>query len=251
MIKFTHSNTDYIPFLQFLGTGFIVGALLFDVGGSLWWWFLPPVVYFLTGCLGITRTYHRLLAHRSFRAPKWVEYVGSVLGALGGTGSPIGWVFLHRRHHRYADTPLDPHSPVHQGVSVLFGSYKAEFNKFEVRDLILDPFHRFIHEYYYGLLLLWGTVLTLVGGFPLLMFGFIIPATIQIWMSNLSNYFNHSNFGNRDYETDDNSRNIPCLKWLTWGEGSGHNYHHRFPHDWKFDENWKNDPTAWTIKAFV
>ena len=30
---------------------------------------------FITGLLGITACFHRLLAHRSFAVPKWLEYV--------------------------------------------------------------------------------------------------------------------------------------------------------------------------------
>ena len=35
---------------------------------------LTLLSYFLTGALGITVGYHRLLAHRSFKIPKWLEY---------------------------------------------------------------------------------------------------------------------------------------------------------------------------------
>ena len=30
------------------------------------------ILYFITGCLGITLTFHRLLAHRSLAVPKWL-----------------------------------------------------------------------------------------------------------------------------------------------------------------------------------
>ena len=52
--------------------------------------------YFITGCLGITLSYHRQLAHKSFRTPKWVEYVLAYCGALAVQGDPKEWVSTHR-----------------------------------------------------------------------------------------------------------------------------------------------------------
>lgn len=36
--------------------------------------------YFLTGILGITMCYHRLLAHHSLKLPKWLEYTCAYFG---------------------------------------------------------------------------------------------------------------------------------------------------------------------------
>lgn len=38
--------------------------------------------YFVSGCLGITLSYHRQLSHRSFTTPKWLEYVLAYCGVL-------------------------------------------------------------------------------------------------------------------------------------------------------------------------
>ncbi len=38
--------------------------------------------YFVTGCLGITLSYHRMLSHKSFTAPKWLEYILAYCGVL-------------------------------------------------------------------------------------------------------------------------------------------------------------------------
>jgi fatty-acid desaturase len=38
--------------------------------------------YFITGCLGITLSFHRQLSHRSFSTPKWLEYVLAYCGVL-------------------------------------------------------------------------------------------------------------------------------------------------------------------------
>ena len=60
-------------------------ALAFAI--LLWW---------ITVSLGIGMGYHRLLTHRGYKAPKWVEYVLTVCGTLALEGGPIPWVATHR-----------------------------------------------------------------------------------------------------------------------------------------------------------
>ena len=72
---------------------------------------LFAVSYFITGCLGITLSFHRQIAHRSFQTPKWLEYALAYCGVLAVQGDPIEWASSHRYHHLHTDTPLDPHSP--------------------------------------------------------------------------------------------------------------------------------------------
>src|ERR671915_891072 len=68
------------------------------------------VMYVLTG-LGITVGFHRLLTHRSFQAPKPVEYAFAALGSMAVQGPVMAWVADHRKHHAHADEEGDPHSP--------------------------------------------------------------------------------------------------------------------------------------------
>lgn len=56
-------------------------------------------MYFVTGCLGITLSFHRQLAHKSFQTPKWLEYALSYCGVLAVEGDPMEWVSAHRYHH--------------------------------------------------------------------------------------------------------------------------------------------------------
>jgi len=73
---------------------------------------LVGLVSGLLTCL-VTEIYcHRCLSHRAFRIH---PVLGSVLDGFmqvyGGI-HPQRWVGVHRLHHRYADTELDPHSPL-------------------------------------------------------------------------------------------------------------------------------------------
>ena len=69
------------------------------------------VMYFITGCLGITLSYHRQLSHKSFNTPKWLEYLLAYCGAMAVQGDPLEWASSHRHHHQHCDTPKDPHTP--------------------------------------------------------------------------------------------------------------------------------------------
>ena len=72
----------------------------------------------------VTEVYcHRCLAHRAFRVhPRLASVLDTYFWVIVGTDSET-WAAVHRLHHRYADTPLDPHSPVlRPPLSVLSGS---------------------------------------------------------------------------------------------------------------------------------
>ena len=73
----------------------------------LWW---------LTGSMGIGMCYHRLLTHRGYKTPRWMEYFMAVCGTMALEGGPIAWVATHRIHHQNTDKEGDPHSPNDGGL---------------------------------------------------------------------------------------------------------------------------------------
>ena len=72
---------------------------------------LAILLWWITGSLGIGMGYHRLLTHRGYKTPKWVEFVLTVCGTLALEGGPIPWVATHRVHYQNTDKEGDPHSP--------------------------------------------------------------------------------------------------------------------------------------------
>src|SRR5258708_5873529 len=50
------------------------------------------VLWYVSGSFGIGMGYHRLLTHRGYKTPKWVEYFLTVCGTLALEGGPIFWV---------------------------------------------------------------------------------------------------------------------------------------------------------------
>jgi len=71
------------------------------------------ITWWIAGSFGIGIGYHRLLTHRGFKAPKWLEYTLSVFGTLAMQSGPLTWVTTHRIHDGFPDQANDPHSPRH------------------------------------------------------------------------------------------------------------------------------------------
>src|SRR5579863_9141533 len=115
----------------------------FFVACFLWW---------VSGSWGIGMGYHRLLTHRGYKTPKWVEYFLTVCGALALEGGPIAWVGTHRVHHQNTDKEGDPHSPRDGGLWAHMGwilTGQSMHNKSSdllpyVPDLRKDRFHAWI-----------------------------------------------------------------------------------------------------------
>src|SRR5262249_42590224 len=97
----------------------LVAALLLLWGWGFSWTDLSLLLgmYLLTA-LGVTVGFHRHITHRSFETYGWVKFVLAAVGAMAVQGSMLQWVALHRRHHRYSDTPGDPHTPHQHGSDV-------------------------------------------------------------------------------------------------------------------------------------
>lgn len=242
-----YSNVSTIKYLQITST--ITSIFLMFQGFEYYWWLLSIFVYFCTGCLGITITYHRYIAHKSFKMPRALEYLFSFFGAIGGTGSTIGWLAVHNMHHKFSDLDKDPHSPHTLGLRMLLTNYNYKFNPLDARSLLRDSFHVFLHQYYNLILLGWAIFLLLLD-IKFFFFVFIVPTCIQIWASNLSNFFNHIS-GYSNFNTNDNSKNTWWISLITWGEG-WHNNHHAEPWKYTFQKHWwELDISAYVIFIIV
>jgi fatty-acid desaturase len=96
-------------------TGFMVAFHVLAVAALfMFTWkalFCFIVLWALAINMGIGMGYHRLLTHRGYRTPKWLEYFLAICGTLALEGGPIFWVATHRVHHQLSDHQGDPHTP--------------------------------------------------------------------------------------------------------------------------------------------
>jgi stearoyl-CoA desaturase (delta-9 desaturase) len=229
------------------------------------------IMYVIAG-LGVSTGYHRLLAHRSFQTFRPLRVFFAAAGAVAGQGPPLIWVAHHRRHHRVADKPGDPHSPYadqEPGIrGALKGLWHSHMGWLFSRDLTSDPIRycpdlarekdmRFISKYFLAFVV-GGVVLAGVIGFALTgtLAGFLTGALwgglVRFFFSNHITYAVNSighYFGRRRFETPDESRNVPWLSVLSFGE-SWHNNHHAFPRSARHGMRWfEIDISAMVIRG--
>jgi stearoyl-CoA desaturase (delta-9 desaturase) len=220
------------------------------------------ILYVLAINVGIGMCYHRLLTHRGYQTPKWVEYLMSICATLSLEGGPIFWVSTHRVHHQLSDHEGDPHTPreggwwAHAGW-LLFG--KALHAQTDVLaryspDLSKDKFHVWLSKYHWlplvvsGLLLLGGGWLWggWVNGVAMVLWGVLLRVTLGLHATWLVNSATHL-WGSRRFETRDDSRNSWWVALVSGGEG-WHNNHHAHPVSARHGLRWYEiDPNFYGI----
>ncbi len=222
-------GTTFFMVLFHLGA---VAALFYFTWSAL---ALAVVFWWVAGSLGIGMGYHRLLTHRGYKTPKWVEYFLTVCATLALEGGPIFWVAIHRIHHQNSDKHGDPHSPrdgawwAHMGW-ILAG--EAMHNRIDalgpyVPELRKDKFHVWISKYHWLPLTVLGIAMLAIGGLPWLLWGVFFRVTYGLHATWLVNSATHM-WGRRRFMTTDRSRNNWWVALLTFGEG-WHNNHHAHP----------------------
>ncbi len=224
-------NRSAIFWLSFVHLG-AFAALFFFTWPALC---LFLVLTFVVSPIGVTLTYHRMLTHRAFKVPRWLEYSLATLGAYSAQGSPLAWVANHRLHHRFADTEFDHHTPrkgffySHMGHLLVVPENDlshAETRKY-VPDLNQQPFYRFLDRNHLWIALSALPVLYFFGGWAFVFWGGFMRVAVMLHLTWLVNSATHT-FGYRNFATPDDSKNCWWVALLAAGEG-WHNNHHADP----------------------
>jgi fatty-acid desaturase len=212
-------------------------------------WLVPIVVYFFTGCIGVSITLHRYYSHKSFEFRNaFLRRFSTLCSFWGVIGDPIAWVNNHRQHHRLTDVEGDPHSPSVIGFwRVQWGSMFYSYDKLRyVPNMVRDQFLVTLHRYYYQIHWLIAISLILIN-WKLACLVYLVPGAILWNMGSLINTMGHL-FGYRNHDTPDHSKNNLILGYIVWGEG-WHNNHHAKPANKTFGEKWwEIDISYWMIK---
>lgn len=234
------------------------------VGGSMTF-SIENLLVFLSStaislCLGHSLGMHRLLIHKSFKCPSWLEYLLVHLGVIVGLAGPKGMMKTHDLRD-WAQRQAESHD--------YFG-HRQKFWKDAFWQLFCDiklanppkfiPEKSFAENKVYQLMektwlvqqLPLAILLYLIGGLDWVIWGSCMRVTASVFGHWLIGYFAH-NEGGQDWHIDGASVqgfNIRFASLLTMGE-SWHNNHHAFPGSAKLGlEKGQLDPGWWVLRFF-
>jgi len=141
--------------------------------------------------LGITMGYHRYYSHRAYKMPKWVEYYLLFFAHVMMVGPAITWVANHREHHKYVDTPKDPHSPHYRGWLMAYaGQVLIDIDFKLVKDLLKDNLHRMQVKYYWYVVFVYAGILFAIDPNALI-YAWLVPAGFAKLIGSLVFTFSH------------------------------------------------------------
>jgi fatty-acid desaturase len=235
----------------FFMTAFHIGAIA-ALFMFTWKGFITAIfLWWVTGSLGIGMGYHRLLTHRGYKTPLWVEYFLTTCGTMALEGGPFAWVATHRIHHQNTDKEGDPHSPNDGGLWAHMGwiltgkamhSNTAELLPY-VPELRKHKFHVWMSKYHWVPLTGLGVLLLVFGGWSCLFWGAFLRTTVGLHATWLVNSATHM-WGSRRFLTTDTSTNSFWVAILTFGEG-WHNNHHAAPQAARHGITWYEIDMNW------
>lgn len=237
---------------------FLVTAIVF--APRLWSWQASLVSALLTSatlCAGHSIGFHRLLIHRSFCCPKWLEKFLVSLGTLVGMGGPSKMLYLHEIRDWSQRKPVCHPFFIHQSSWLrdwwwnlhceIRLTHPPEFRPEE--NVAGDRWYRFLDRTWMLLQIPLAAGLYLLGGWPFVIWGICVRISVSLTGHWFIGYLAH-NPGPRSWHLEGHAvqgYNVPGFGLLSMGE-AWHNNHHAFPESARFGlEKGQNDPGWWLL----
>ncbi|MEM8750457.1 MAG: acyl-CoA desaturase [Pseudomonadota bacterium] len=256
----------------------VAGRVVWNPQKSLWLIFMASVAVVLgplfftwgafvlfilttgfTVCFGHSLGMHRLLIHRAYCCPLWLERLMVYLGTLVGMAGPFGMIRQHDIRD-WAQRKRACHPFLSHNSSFLLDGFwqlncelklaKPPRLSFE-RRVKTDRFYRFIDRTWMAQQIPWAILFWTIGGLPWVVWGVAARVTVSVIGHWLIGYFAH-NRGARSWHVTDSGvqgYNVPLCGVLTMGE-SWHNNHHAFPASARLGQKrGEADPGWWALKG--
>ena len=209
------------------------------------------VMYPVTA-IGVTLGYHRMMSHKAFKAPKWLERTLMTIASLSVQGGPMEWVGLHRHHHLHSDQPLDHHNSrkglwwSHMGWMFQEVPAMKEVPNL-TKDMQKDPYYVWLENNFMVPTLIFGALCYWLGGWSLLGWAVFVRLVVVYHVTWLVNSATHT-WGYRRYDTPDNSRMNWWVALLAFGEGWHNSHHHNQANAFHGEKWWEVDVTGYIIR---
>jgi fatty-acid desaturase len=263
-----------------MATSATEGRIVWDAKKSLWWfghlfgglvgliWFTAAdtvlvfvILCALTICGGHSVGMHRLLIHRAFDAPRWLELVLVWLGTLVGMAGPFGMIRAHDMrdwHQRQTECP--PH-PSH-GAGFWRDAWWQMHCRFDLTHppqfrieptISEDPVLRLMERTWMAQQIPLALLLWTLGGWGWVLWGISLRIAFSLTGHWAVGHFAHK-IGHQSWRIEGlpvQGYNLPGLGLLTFGE-NWHGNHHAFPHSARLGvEPGQLDPGFWLIRALA
>lgn len=223
-----------------------------------------------TLCLGHSIGLHRLLIHRSFECPRWLEYLLVHLGTVVGMGGPFRMLYQHdirdwSQRHPACHPFFTDQQPWWRD---LFWQLHCEMRLANPPQFVIEPaiardkVYRFMQRTWMLQQAPWALLCYAIGGWAFVVWGISVRVAVSLIGHSLVGYFAH-NHGRRDWYVDGHAVqgfNVPGISLLTMGE-AWHNNHHAYPGSARlglcaaqFDPGWwalvalRSVGLAWNLK---
>jgi fatty-acid desaturase len=220
---------------------------------------LLSVTTAITICAGHSVGMHRLLIHRSFVAPRWLERTLVYLGTLVGMAGPFGMIAAHDIRD-WAQRQTDCHDLYAHRKSFWRDCWWQMHCAVELDHppcFVIEPetandrFYRFVERSWMLQQLPWAILFFAIGGISWVVWGIALRITLSLHGHWLVGHFAHRR-GQQNWAVDGvavQGYNIPNISLLTFGE-SWHGNHHAFPGSARLGmAKGEPDPGWWLIRT--
>ena len=202
--------------------------------------------------VSVTLYLHRHSAHNALELHPALKHFFRFWLWLTTSINTREWTAIHRKHHATCETENDPHSPVVKGIrKVLFQG--AELYAEAATPETLERFGKncpedWVERNVYtrhrnlGITLMFLINLALFGVHGIWIWA-VQMMWIPVWAAGVVNGLGHY-LGYRNFECQDNARNISPLGIIIGGEEL-HNNHHTYPNSAKLSRRWYEVDIGW------
>lgn len=254
------------------------GRILWDAPKSLWWfghavgavvavvvfpaWDAAAVMVLLTAitiCAGHSVGMHRLLIHRTFKTPLWLERLLVWLGTLVGMAGPMGMIRAHDMRDWHQRQSVCPPHPSH-GAGFLRDAWWQMHCRFDLKHpprftveptVAKDPVYWVLEKTWMAQQIPIALCLYLLGGWAWVLWGTCVRIILSLTGHWAIGHYAHRT-GLQGWRVEGlpvQGYNLPHLGLVTFGEAH-HGNHHAFPHSAKLGlEAGQIDPGYWFIRV--
>tara|TARA_X000001036_G_scaffold95657_1_gene88324 strand:- start:209 stop:1417 length:1209 start_codon:yes stop_codon:yes gene_type:complete len=245
-------NIKFITMLAIVHVLTLVGVIYYwETFNSFWLWIMI-IGILLVSTIGSECYLHRYCSHDSYQLSKPLRTIIHFFSIFNLQGDSVAWKVMHKQHHKYPDQDGDPH-PAKGGWRTWFWlDIHKHFDFQEYHNLKSNEKDemKIMNDNYWKIYFSVIIISTLIDPRLTILF-FFIPAVKTLYACGLASVVTHirTPIGYRNFNTPDNSRNIP----LPFIMGNPyHNNHHNDEDNYNTAIKWYElDHIAWVINLLM